>query len=685
MYKPSEVYACLQEVPINKTIAAAFVGWMEPFLELQSTLAYLKNPPPSYPFASVDLLGGLDTIKSNVLSDKYVSEFEFELDIYKLIMSAREGHLQLGLPLLNNFPINRNVQLVSVSLDGAQIPKVYFLPDLLLVATGNASQSPSAVSTIDGLDVNEILFSTAYDASFQDLDAIYNDRFASPVVEAPAPVPVAGTYAKHYFTSHNDTSAYGFENGSIKIVENSVTPEFPLLFSSGQDLFNKWVLPSSTSASANQSLDSGPPPTTVASDVPGYPMPIPGARSPNNWVSGYFLHDDSSQDVAVLVISSFDASLTSEQLGFQQAVRTFLHTCRSAQKQRLIIDVRQNPGGQIALLFDLFKQLFPNEVPYSGTRLRANDINNVLGQQISSISSSPALLDQAQQTLAKGDLNLVTIPNFAQGYLKTPDGIPFSSWQEFYGPNQFNGDYFTNVGAFRLSSSFYTFPLTISGYGNNSALQQPFTSENIVLLTDGDCSSACALFANLVINQGNVTTVTAGGRPNLDPIAVIGGTQGGEALDYTFLQDTLAPEAIQLAAKNGNKQASALVNKTLAPLIVPPPINITAFGINIRDNIGQGDGSQIPLQFTKSPMADCRMFYMPGDTFNVSYTWKRVAEGIKAGGKGLCINGTITGHSSAASGSPVAASTSTNISMTGTIFFVRIAVMVSVYIVACLL
>ncbi|KAI9692784.1 MAG: hypothetical protein M1820_009383 [Bogoriella megaspora] len=690
-YKPSEVFACLQEVPINKTSAVAFVDWMLPFMEQQSTLAYLKNPPSGYPFPPTDLLGGLDSIKSNVSLDKYGSEYEFELDIHDLIVSARDGHLAVGLPLLSQFLINRNVQLVSVSLDGVQVPKVYVLTDLQGLAAGNTSQSPSAISSIDGVDVDEQLFSTAYDVLFQDRDAIYNDRFASPVVVAENLTPVTGTYAMPFsFTSHNDSTIYGFENGSTKIIQNSVTvpPQLPLLFSSGQDLYNKYLLPSSTSMpakeSGNPNGNSGSPPPTAPSVVPGDPLPVPGAQTPNNWVSGYFPDGESSRDVAVLVISSFHPLLATEQLDFQQAVKTFLDACRATRKQRLIIDVRQNPGGQFTLLMDVFKQLFPNETPYSGTRIRATNINNVIGEQISSISSSAASLNQVRQLLAAGGTNLVTVPNFAQGYLKTPDSVPFSSWNDFYGPNQFNGDNFSNVGAFRLSPSFYTYPLTISGYGNQSASSQPFASENIVLLTDSDCSSSCALFANLVINQGNVTTVTAGGRPNLDPIAVIGGTQGGEELNFQFLQ-SLATQAMQTAASSSDEQTIAFVNKTLAPVNKSAPIVITSFQFNNRDNIAKGDVSQMPLQFTKSPMADCRMFYMPGDMANVSYTWKRVAEGIKVGGKGLCVNGTIRGHSGSAYGAPAVASVGTDPSISGAMYFIHFAVIASAYIAACLL
>ena len=47
-----------------------------------------------------------------------------------------------------------------------------------------------------------------------------------------------------------------------------------------------------------------------------------------------------------------------------------------------------------------------------------------------------------------------------------------------------------------------------------------------------------------------------------------------------------------------------------------------------------------PLQFTKR-YADCRIFYVKEDLFDVQSTWVRVLNGVKRQGQGLCVNGSV--------------------------------------------
>jgi hypothetical protein len=46
----------------------------------------------------------------------------------------------------------------------------------------------------------------------------------------------------------------------------------------------------------------------------------------------------------------------------------------------------------------------------------------------------------------------------------------------------------------------------------------PVPAENIVILTDGACSSACSKFVGLMTRMGGVKTVAVGGRPEGGPM-----------------------------------------------------------------------------------------------------------------------------------------------------------------------
>lgn len=53
-------------VPFNPAVATRFLDYYSDTLQFQSTLSYLKSPPPSYQQPGVDLLKGLEDLKKGV-------------------------------------------------------------------------------------------------------------------------------------------------------------------------------------------------------------------------------------------------------------------------------------------------------------------------------------------------------------------------------------------------------------------------------------------------------------------------------------------------------------------------------------------------------------------------------------------------------------------------------------------
>lgn len=158
-----------------------------------------------------------------------------------------------------------------------------------------------------------------------------------------------------------------------------------------------------------------------------------------------------------------------------------------------------------------------------------------------------------------------------------------------------------------------------------------------------------------MINQGRVKTVTVGGRPNNQPMAVIGGVQGGQVLELPTLQNWASEALAYQANATANSSAvSSDMQKLLQSMASPPPIATDpgpgSVSFNWLDNIAQDDASMTPLQFSRGIAANCRMYYMPADITNVANTWARVAKGVKAGGSGLCVNGTMSNPTPASNG-----------------------------------
>ena len=118
-------------------MAKLFLKYYNDTLQFQSTLAYLKNPPSSYQQPAVDVIGRINTIYQDVVAGTINSQYEFEANLQKMVVSTRDSHLQLETGLFSIFSSASPYALVSLSTDGLQEPKVY--------VTGNVltSENPS--------------------------------------------------------------------------------------------------------------------------------------------------------------------------------------------------------------------------------------------------------------------------------------------------------------------------------------------------------------------------------------------------------------------------------------------------------------------------------------------------------------------------------------------------------------
>jgi len=74
-----------------------------------------------------------------------------------------------------------------------------------------------------------------------------------------------------------------------------------------------------------------------------------------------------------------------------------------------------------------------------------------------------------------------------------------------------------------LALEAYTDGFIISRYDKSVAEKtQLFPAEDIVILTDGVCSSTCSMFVEVMHNDAGVKTVVVGGRPSYGPMQAVG-------------------------------------------------------------------------------------------------------------------------------------------------------------------
>lgn len=111
-------------------------------------------------------------------------------------------------------------------------------------------------------------------------------------------------------------------------------------------------------------------------------------------------------------------------------------------------------------------------------------------------------------------------------------------WSDFYGPLERADGFYTNILRNNFSSP-YSLGFPMYGYVNDTKPQpQTFESDSIVVLSDGACASACAIFMELMKTQAGVQSITVGGRKQNGPMQAVGGTKGFNVEDLGILSTT---------------------------------------------------------------------------------------------------------------------------------------------------
>ena len=359
-------------------------------------------------------------------------------------------------------------------------------------------------------------------------------------------------------------------------------------------------------------------------------------REPNNLNSGYFLEGEGYDDVAVLSIPSF-VGTTADELPFQSVNTYTIDRAIAEGKTKLIIDVSANGGGTVLQGYDMFKQLFPQILPYGATRFRAHEAFDLIGQEVSAYS---ALVPRSLDTNDTAQ-NLVSS---AWNYRTDADVNyePFTSWAEKYSPHAYGPqpDNYTSIIRWNLSDVLTpdnSGGIYVSGYLNRSNITtQPFLAENIVIVYDGYCASTCTIFSELARQQGGIKTIALGGRPNRDIIQAVGGVKGTNDYPYDFILGGVeVPFQTQLLHNDSYYNSTVLGTYTDLPLW-----RTTNAVVNSRDGLREGDADETPLQF-RYEAADCRVYYTPEMAVDETAVWKTVAD-TAFNGISHCIAGNYT-------------------------------------------
>jgi len=637
---------CLNEIPFNASSARELMKQLRPYINWQSTLDVLKDPPVEYQEKvqpSVDILGGLDKIEADIDAGNFKNDYDFGWTLYRLIQSAHDGHFTFVPDTVAGiFTWGRPVPLVSVSADGEQLPAVFAYADVLGMQFKNITYTPSAVVQIDGKDATEFLEEFSQFGSLQDRDALYNTVFYSLAqVSLGTSGGATGTFAgggRGRFVYPGANTTLTFANGTSYTMQNFARPIVPFRgINTAEELADRWITWGSSgqaSAQANTQEADSAAVSVTGSTAPGYPNPV--EAGPQNLINGYYIDAPGYEDVAVLSVPNFVGTGTENtENSFKLTTQNFLPKAAADGKTKLIIDLQANGGGTVLQAYDMFKQLFPDQDPYGASRFRAHEAVDLIGQATSAFASQ-----FPRNEVSKNDtISQAQSSYFDYHFDMKVDGTPFSSWDEKLGPQEVNGALYTTLVRYNLTDPYIPeIGVAVSGYNQppNVTLQQRFAPENIVLLTDGYCASTCTIFAEFMKRQVGVKTIAMGGRSNKKPIQAIGGVKGTNNYGFSFIQQN-----VQWAIDYEPSLNTSILGTDYSDYLVFS--RSTSNGVNVRDGLRRNDTSGIALQFIYEE-ADCRLYYTPEMTTDITSLWKTAAD-TQWGNKGKCVNTPSYGES----------------------------------------
>lgn len=576
----------------------------------------------------------LTKIRQRINQGFYGNQYSFEADFQLLTYALNDGHAQLSAGALSAFSFGAQFEILSASADGKQPPKIWFTADV--IDSQKEGWTPSAIKSINGEDPVEFLtkFAALNSWGYVEPHTEWNALMSSPVLDIQGGNTVFSGAATFY---PGDNLTVQFENYTagdpttewadnwIAIYNAAPNATGPL--ATGGDFYNYFVL-GLLPASFNPDLIETP-------DVVE-PSPAPGNWSLDSWgafpedpdvaqydlgdlntgyVSGYYYKDIST---GVLSLPTFD--IVPETVGnYTDTIAEFVTGASKAGLSKVIIDLQRNSGGLILLAYTTFKLFFPDLSPFAGSRRRNFPLGNLMGSATTKFWDSLNVTDPTELNIKEA---LSAEDWIITNRINAATGKNFTSWAEYQTPVGANGDVFTLTEQYDLANIVFDSAAFDEWYPSMylpDKSQWAFTErawqpDQIVLLTDGLCSSTCSLFVEMMTRAG-VRTVVAGGRPQTGPMQAVGGNRGAALYGTDSLDEDM------LLARSIDEFVDDNVNATV-PEVRDPGMFVNFASVNLRDQVRKDDTT--PLQF-KYEAADCRIYYTLANVYNMTRLWHDVS------------------------------------------------------------
>ncbi|KAG0299550.1 hypothetical protein BGZ97_003645 [Linnemannia gamsii] len=499
--KYKDVADCYKAIPINRNITATTISAVHDlFRDYYVFTDSALTPQVSAPFASepVDILKELTTIGGR----KYTSDYQFHTDVRHAVDTLRDGHASYDVNCYTNYGFEQNLTLYAPVMDGVQTLRVY---------KDNAKRGyeDCIVYKIDG---NPALAHIRAWATKRGYD-----------VEKEAFLDESGEFAYQSYLPDKGYIDYELHcsnkrpSGPIRLREEwNVYPQTEIAFKDVKSyVANVCMMAEDETESAPQGrsrphrrnlaipikkrdLENDDDVTATAVGAPR--RLVQEFRDAEKLVSGnatVFYHLKSQPDTGVMVVYTFDAE--DEEVNIVLKGLTAFHN-RNVTK--ILVDFQGNGGGLISLSSNLVQMLFPNKQPRDASYEADLRVNK-------SVQKAAAV-----------------------GFMTDDGGYSTYNANEYYdlqttGPasRYNNNDLFakpvniTRNGRATLYSektAMYFDPLSTKIV--KALAKFPWTGrrENIRILTDGRCGSACGMASYFWTTTHGVEAYSIGGTKGED-------------------------------------------------------------------------------------------------------------------------------------------------------------------------
>ncbi|CEL60461.1 hypothetical protein RSOLAG1IB_09654 [Rhizoctonia solani AG-1 IB] len=562
--KPSEVSSCLSSFPFNATLRDNVMDVLSrTFSQFHtSTNFHLKMPDP-FTDDTVDLIGEFQRIRTTT----YKSDLELHRDISTTVKRLGDSHAgYVNYCYDSLFSTYLPFPLAVLARPGAEeVQNIYVVPeasevvasefgtqavDIWKAALGGRNLTEfngAQIVAIDGQDPWTVVDNYAATAGgFQAKTTRQNGFFASYDMWSYT----LGGFAQTALPPPSDAV-------SLTLIRNGTTSQetynVPYLsrigsktvgFTDSQSLWSNNCLPtrktnggfpSNAVANSKMKTMAGSKPTaeedpfsqpakfqtapimapivdgrreTFANLVYDEPRDIalPERLLPNGQVSGYgalswYMLDDGK--TAVLWMSSFDGRANE----VRKAIVNGLKSVKEKGAVRLLVDVTNNGGGLICTASFLHRVLAG---PQPGLDVQPGLDGSVRAQDL----PQKMVAKIVAGGLPEGDTSYYTPSNY-----KNSQGVEYADNFNWLDPP-------VNVQVNGISDKFsQKIGDTCLPFSQVPPDTQPFAFENIAIISNGRCASACSLFSILMRTKYNIKTVVLGGKPETTQQYCVTGSQ----------------------------------------------------------------------------------------------------------------------------------------------------------------